>query len=199
MKAAMSKQQMQTLVFMGLFAVLGLYFYVQYYFLPTSQKASQLEQEVRAARDRLRGLQASTVNQEALQVQYREVEQAVASLRKSLPSESELSSVLETLSGLAAKSNVKLQTIFPERVATSSSSSNSSDPAVYKEIPIQVDALAGYHELGMFLNQVEVGDRPMQVLSLRINGSQKYPKLHQINLVLRAYFAVTEDLGKNGA
>ncbi len=197
MKSAVNKQRLQTLLLLGLFVILGLYFSVQYYFLPTSRKASSLQQEVRTVRDRLRGLEAMTANQEALQAQYLQVEQAVASLRKSLPSESELPAVLEVISGLAAKANVKIQTIFPERTLSTSKLSTSSDPAVYKEVPIQVDALAGYHELGLFLNQIEVGDKPMQVLSLRITSNPKDPKRHQINLLLRAYFAIAEEVAIN--
>ena len=197
MKAATNKQQVQAFVLLGFFAALGLYAYVQYYFLPTSRKASSLEQEVRAARERLGGLEAATANQEALQAQYLQVEQAVVSLRKSLPRESELPAVLEVLSDLAAKANVKIQTIFPERALSASKASSDSDPAVYKEIPIQIDALAGYHELGLFLNQMEVGDKPMQVLSLRITSNSKDPKRHQINLLLRAYFAIAQESAKN--
>ena len=60
---------------------------------------------------------------------------------------------------------------------------------LYKEIPIQIDALAGFHQMGMFLSRVESGAQPMQVRMLRISDNPSEPRRHVVKLQLVAYFA----------
>lgn len=192
MKPKISSDNVRAIGLTALLVVAGLYVYFEYYFVPTSKQLSSLEVQLRAARDNLKSLEAATANEAVLQVQYKQVEQAVASLRKSLPSESELPAVMEVLSNLASKSNVKIQTIYPER-QTTAPRAEGADPAVYREIPIQIDAVAGFHQLAGFLNQVEAGDKPMQVLSMRITANPKDSRRHQINLLFKAYFSVAVD------
>ncbi|MBI4341108.1 MAG: type 4a pilus biogenesis protein PilO [Candidatus Omnitrophica bacterium] len=184
------KQQVQTMALFGLFGALGFYVYVQYLFAPMSRDAKSVEQQVRGLRERLRSLEAATANEAALQAQYRQVEQVVGALRTAMPDEGELPSVIELVSALAEKSDVKIQTVFPQRTVAVSESSTGREAPVYKEVPIQIDALAGFHELGTFLSLVEMGEKPMQVMSLRISANPKEPRRHQVNLLVRAYFAV---------
>jgi len=186
-------RQLQSVLLIAIFGSLGLYVYVQYLFIPMSRNAKSVEQQVRIAREHLKSLEAATANEAALQAQYRQVEQVVADLRKAMPNETELPSVIELLSSLATKSDVKIQTIFPQRSAPAhgAASGAPSEPPVYKEIPLQIDAFAGFHELGTFLSLVEMGDKPMQVMSLRISSNPKEPRRHQVNLLLRAYFSVS--------
>ncbi len=194
MKTKFLSDSVRGILLAGLLVITGLYIYVEYYFVPTSQKLSSLEVQLRTARDNLKSLEAATANEAVLQAQYKQVEQAVASLRKALPKDSELPAVMEVLSTLASESNVKIQTIFPERQSVVVSKvAEIADPAVYREIPIQIDAVAGFHQLATFLNQVEVGDKPMQVLSMRITANPKDSKRHQINLLFKAYFSVTTE------
>lgn len=193
MKSKASSETIKTIALVSMLAVTGIYVYVQYYFVPTSQKLSNLQAQLRQSRDKLKSLEAITANEALLQAQYKQVEQAVALLRKSLPGESELPAVMEVLSNLASKSNVKIQTIFPERSSIAVNKALSLDPSVYKEVPIQIDAIAGFHQLATFLNQVETGDKPMQMVSMRISSNPKDPRKHQINLLLKAYFSIAAE------
>ena len=186
--------QLRTMGLIGGFTLLGLYVYAQILFMPMNREARAVEQQVRTAREQVRSLEASTANESALQAQYRQVEQVVAVLREAMPNEGELPAVIELVSSLAAKSDVKIQTVFPQRSpapSTAASSAPAPESTVYKEIPLQIDALAGFHELGTFLSLLEMGQKPMQVMSLRIAGNPKEPRRHQISLLVRAYFAVS--------
>ena len=162
---------------------------------PLSREMTDLGQRVRAARDKVRLLETATSNEVALQDQHNQLDHSVMALRRMLPSEDELPSVIALLTDLANQAQVKIQTIFPQRTAADSlaldSKGGSTDSSVYKEILIQIDALAGYHQLGTFLNLVESSEKPMRLASLRIssNANAREVKQHQVKLLLRAYFA----------
>ncbi len=196
-KRAGVKRELQVVILIGLLGVGILYVYFRYIFSPLSRGAANVGREVRAAQEQLRTLEAVTANEAALKEQYRQVDDTVRSLRKAMPIEAELPSVMEFLSSLASKTSVKIQTIFPQRPSGPSRlqalQQAKDEQTVYKEILIQIEALAGYHELGTFLSLVETGERPMQVASLRISSNPKESRRHQITLVIRSYFATGDD------
>lgn len=201
-RPAGAKRELQAMLLIGLLGVGILYVYFLYIFSPLSREAANVGRGVRAAQEKLRALEAATANEVVLKEQYRQVDDTVHSLRTAMPIEAELPSVMEFLSSLASKTNVKIQTIFPKRqsglmqpqaLQQQPKDSRKDEEAVYKEIPIQIDALAGYHELGTFLSLLETGERPMQVASLRISGNPKESRRHQINLVIQSYFAVVDE------
>ena len=191
-------RELRVFLLIGGLGLIILYVYFLYIFSPLSREAADVARQVRAARERMRTLEASTANEAALKEQYRQVEETVRAFRKTLPVEAQLPSTLELLSSLASKTNVKIQTIFPQRAGSplqqaKEQNGKAQDPVVYKDILIQIEALAGYHELGTFLSLVETGERPMQVASLRISGNPKEPRRHQINLLLRSYFSIGDE------
>jgi Tfp pilus assembly protein PilO len=149
--------------------------------------------QLKATREELRGLEAVVANETALKEQEQQVQQTVVSLRALLPGENELPAAIERLSDLATQTQVKIQTIYPHRPVSEQTGSGekgrASAAAVYKEIPIQIDAICGFHQLGTFLSMVESDTRPMRVANLRISGNPKDPKRHMIKLLLRSYFA----------
>jgi Tfp pilus assembly protein PilO len=186
------------IVFLGgpVFLLVIFWAYPAYILAPRFKSLSSLGQQVRATREQLRGLEASVVNEAMIREQYDQVNETVASLRHLLPPEEELPAVIEYLSSLASKSSVKIQTIFPQRSTDDREASQKgqgpSGMVVYKDVPIQIEALAGYHQLGAFLSLVESGDKPIQVSSLRISADRREPKRHIIKLLLRSYFAVQD-------
>ena len=181
-------------------AVLGILILTAYLagLIPLKRQGASLALQLQSARERLRMLETATANQAALQEQYRQVEQTVASLRGVLPAEGELPATIERLSDLANQAQVKIQNIAPQRtLVTPGDLQNGSGKApagpvvYYKEVLIQIDALAGYHQLGTFLSLVESGEKPMQVSSLHISENQKDFKRQRVKLLIRAFFAVS--------
>ena len=152
------------------------------------REAMNLGQRVRSAREQLKTLEVATTNEAALRAQHQQVSQTVESFKHLLSSDEELPALIERVSALATQASVRIQSVFPQR-PLETTQAGASEPVVYKEIPIQVDALAGYHQLGMFLSLVESGEKPMRISTLRIAGNQKDVRRQTIKLVLRAYFA----------
>ncbi len=197
----------------ALVVVLGigiLWVYFNYVVAPLGRSSSSLASELRKAREQLKSLENATSNETTLRTQYEEVNQSVASLRKLMPMETELPSVIESLSDLAGQSQLKIQTIFPLKGLESQvdlalvNSGRPSESAVYKEVLIQIDALAGFHQLGTFLSLVEADQKPMRLASLRISQSPKESKRQTVKLMIKAYFstaagAASSGLGLSGA
>ena len=72
---------------------------------------------------------------------------------KQLPVEHEIPRLLEGLSNLAKTANIKIISITP--IPSSTKDTAGKKKVYYKEIPIRISAKSGYHELGIFLNNLE--------------------------------------------
>ena len=199
MKLKLSPREQKTLLSVAGLGVVILWVYATAIVRPLMRESGQLGHQLRKAREQLKLLEASTANEGALREQHRQLEQEVLSLRKFLPSEEELPAAIELVSDMASRSQVKIQTIFPQRPVGNEDGGGKKDkdaaltqPAVYKEVLIQIDALAGFHQLGAFLSLVEQGDKPMQIANLRITQDPKETRRFRIKLLLQSYFAPSE-------
>lgn len=196
MRWGLSVREQRTVLLGGALAALVGWLYLAYVTGPLMREAANLGRQAQSAREQLKVLETVTANETALRAQHRQVQETVASLRRLLPSEEELPAVIERLSDLASQSQVKIQTIFPQRSSGSAEAAGGArgaepEAVVYKEVLIQIDALAGYHQLGTFVSLVEAEDKPMRIASLQISGDSKEAKRHRVKLLLRSYFATT--------
>ena len=196
MKLGLSMLEQRTILIGGALAVLVFWLYGVYMVGPLMKEAAGLGEHVRLAQDQLRALEMVTANEAAIQTQHRQMSDTVKSLRNLLPAEEELPSVIELLSNLAGLARVKIQTIFPQRSAPAAEGGSeepktdaAAEPPVYKDVIIQIDAQAGYHQLGMFLSLIESSSKPMEVASLQISADPNDPQRHIIKILLRSYFA----------
>ena len=199
MKLGLSTRELRTVLIGGMLGIVVLYVYAAMILTPLWREASSTARRVSDAQAQLAALRQATTNDTTLREQHRSLQEAVIALRGQLPSEEELPAVIEFLSGLASQTQVKIQTIFPQRPVNAlddrllaGSGKAAAELMVYKEIPIQIDAQASYHQLGTFLALVEASDKPMQVATLRISGNPKEPRWHNVSLSIVTYFAVRE-------
>ncbi len=192
MKVDLSNRSQQMLVFVGCLVLVNLWLYIRFMITPLAREAVNLSHQVQTARDHLRALEMGTANAAALQEQYRQLNQSIAAQRQLLPPEEELPATIEFLSRLASQTQVRILSIFPQRTPDAGKGVPESAPLVYKDIPIQVDAMAGYHQLGTFISLIESGEKPIRISSLRISSNPKEPKRHTIKLLLRSYFSSSQ-------
>ena len=199
MKLGLSPRALRTVLIGGVLGLLVIWMYLAMILKPLWREAASLGQQVLTARQQLAALQQAMTNEAGLREQHRRLQETVLSLRSDLPSEEGLPAVIEFLSGLASQTQVKIQSIFPQRPIEppdgrlmGEKAEGSAGLMVYKEIPIQIEAQASFHQLGTFLALVEASDKPMQVSTLRISGNPKEPRWHNVNLSIVAYFAVRD-------
>ncbi len=115
----------------------------------------------------------------------------VSLYEKQLPAEQEIPSLLEYLSAIAKKSNVTIIGITPGQPGTLTEG-KSRESQVYQELPIVISAKSGYHELGMFLSNIENSDRFMKVIDIDIKVNKATPRRHDVELVLYTYVLLNE-------
>ena len=209
MKLTLSKREQKVVLSVILLAAVIGIVYIMLIVGPLKRSLASLNAQVKSAREQVKTLEAAVTNEDALRKQYEEWDRKVSALRSHLPSQEELPATIEFLSDLAAQTQTKIQTIFPQRdegeaagkgsaagKLGKSSGKDAKRPAgvedasaVYKNVLVQIDAMGGFHQLGTFLGMVEMGNKPMQVSSLKILNNPKDPRRLFIKVVLRAYFA----------
>jgi Tfp pilus assembly protein PilO len=195
MKPGQFKRERQALVGALAVSVGILWAYYAYAITPLLRRMASATDSVHRADVQLKHISQMVGEMPQLQQEHDRLAASVKTLREGLPSEERLPAIIEFLSDLASQTGVRIQTIFPQRsietlgVAPGLEQSVVKPPELYRGIPIQIDALAGFHQLGAFLARVESGSQPVQLRSLRISGNPKELRRHNIKLVLLVYFA----------
>lgn len=199
MRLGLRERQKRALISGGVVVVLGAWLWFIVGFIGGA--AMRQGQEIAQAKDKLKLLQSVTANEALVRTQHEQLAQTVQSLRTVLPAETELPAIVAQLSDFASQATIKIQSIFPQRPAANQPpiGSRSAKGArgqgsltVYKEIPIQIDAVGGYHELGMFLSLVESSKKLLGLASLRVTGNAQDTKRHTLKMVINSYVAVDD-------
>jgi len=98
---------------------------------------------------------------------------------KQLPEQKEIPKILESLSEIAIGAGVKIIAIKPAE--------SSVEGAIYQEMPIQIKAKCGYHQLGRFINSLETGDRFMKVTDINLASNAEDMLNHNVELQIKTY------------
>ncbi|GEM_PF-2424325 len=99
------------------------------------------------------------------------------------PPEEQLPELLETISQMAKAAQVQLISVKPQ----GDFSKLIPGPSGYLELPIQVEASAGYHQIGLFLDTLEHSDSFVRLQEMKIQADPKDIWHPQVTLILRAY------------
>jgi len=89
-------------------------------------------------------------------------------LSEQLPQETEVSTLLGEIQGLVNKSGLTLKLWKPEKRRTHPS-------GLYEEIPIAVDLIGGYHNLGVFLDSIGKVKRIVNILNIKMGQAKAGP------------------------
>lgn len=185
-------EKRRLLVGMGALAALALYAYVLYLLQPLARAVIHLSQQVREVSRQVQQIEQVVAQATNVQQEYSSLETRVAQLRDQLPSENELPTVIEWISELASQTGVKILSIFPQRAAQPLEPDAQLSPGLYKAVAIEIDALSGFHQLGMFLSRVESGDQSVEVKQLRVSHSERELRRHNVKLILLTYVTITD-------
>ena len=192
MRFSLTKREQRTLlIVLPLTVVVGWAYWMLVSYL--AREAARLDLSLKTQQSQLAILERVTNQEETLRKRRGELEDAIKAYRTVLPNEEELPNVMQFLSDTASQTNVTIQAIFPQK-GTEDKDKGKDDkdkkeaaPVGYKQVPIQIDAVAGYHQLGTFLSHVESSPHPVQVISLKVSENPKDPKRHLVRLVIQTY------------
>ena len=213
----------QRLLLGGLLGIMAVWVYSLYVLAPLIRQTVTVKQALATTRQQVSLAQLMIANEPNLREQHRRLTESVANLRLLLTTEEEIPSLIKLLSDLASQANVKIQTISPLREEGEHPFQDSpavaidpmamaaaamtpvagqipgqpgvpQPPSLYREVPIQIEAVAGYHQLGVFLELMETAEKPLLLTSLHIAQDEKELKRHPIELTLHTYVAAPEPL-----
>ena len=193
MRLSLTKREQRTLlIVLPLTVVVGWAYWMLVSYM--AREAARLDQSVKTQRSQLAILERVTSQEGTLRKRESDLQEAILAYRIGLPSEEELPNVMQFLSDTASQTNVTIQAIFPQKGTEDKDKDKGKDdkdkkdmPVGYKQVPIQIDAVAGYHQLGTFLSHVESSPHPVQVISLKVSENPKDPKRHLVRLVIQTY------------
>lgn len=157
---------------------------------PAFVKIGSLSQEIKETKQKVRTTQQGLANMTRMKLEIARLRQKAEVMEVRFPSEAELPNLLEHLSTVAKKSNVKIIEISPSRsVAVASQVPH----ARYRELPIVILARSGYHELGTFINQLENSERLFSVKDISVKSDPSDQRMHHVRLILETFVREKEN------
>jgi type IV pilus assembly protein PilO len=193
------KREQQVIVLVALAALVGVGVCYAVVVGPLLRSLRQQRESLRTARASLQQIEQAIAREPQWRTQLDALTFDMKALHEAMPAEEALPAVIERLSEMATRAGLKIQTIFPQRTTEGRESKDAPTADLYKEVPIQIDALSGYHQLGMFLSSVERHAQPMRLKNLRITSNNKDGKRHNVKMVVVAYFATSQAKHAEGA
>lgn len=162
--------------------------YVSFIILPkmselarTSREVSDLKDQINVVTSRVKKMEETSGKLESLRNEQK-------TYAKQLPPEKEVPSLLEGLSSIAEKAGVDIKSITPYAIIEPDP--KFAQDVYYREMPLLLTAKSGYHQLGMFISDLEEAQRFITIEDVRIRYDDKAPRMHNVRMLLKTYVAV---------
>ena len=127
-----------------------------------------------------------------------ELQRRLADLKRILPDEREVSVLLKQVSDLGVESGLEIISWKPEKKSVASN-------GLYVEIPVKVEMIGGFHNLGKFYSKLSCFERIVNVLDINMKPStqsqgKKKDNIWRNSIAFKAmtYSSVSEEEGTAG-
>ena len=176
------KNQKQMLAIIAATVILALFLYITFVLSPQIVRIFGVSGQLAKARADLRDAESDIARIGNMKAAIEAYKTKVGRYEKTLPTEEGIPSLLESLSEMAKNSNMNIAGIVPVQPSDTRAQSR-----VYKEIPITINAKAGYHELGYFMSSLENSDRFIKISDMQMKFNRPTPKKHDTELLVVTY------------
>ncbi len=183
-KNTLTDPEKKKIFLVGGVAIVVLFVYFQLLLGPALGRIGRVRSEARQLRQSLKAVQAGLSQLPQMEKKTTRLREKVRMAEDHFPSKLELPELLERLSEVAETSDVKIVEIEPTKPLSLESG---GDQPLYEEVPIALNAKSGYHELGLFINQLENSKRYFVVKDIRIKKDSSDSKRHHVDLVLQTF------------
>lgn len=125
------------------------------------------------------------------QQELQRLSEKVKAMNTKIRTREEMTLIIDNVSRLARANGVRIEQIMPD--------SESSEPILkntggqYFIIPLRVEARAGYHSFGKFLNQIEREEAFLTLGDFSIQGNPTDSTKHKINVNIKAIVFESRD------
>lgn len=179
------KEKQKVYVLFGIIGIAALFIYFNLLLKPAFSKFISKNREFCSLKASFRSSKDLIDNKDRLSEQYDSIKKEAELIEKRFPGQDEISVILEDLSRIAEASGVKILRIKPLEEELKGSSEQGL--GFYSEFPILIEARAGYHQSGLFINQLESADRFIKITELDIKRSSEDSRRHNIKLKACTY------------
>ncbi|MEA3328238.1 MAG: type 4a pilus biogenesis protein PilO [Candidatus Omnitrophota bacterium] len=186
-KLSKEKSQLLILSFLVMIIILAGYFY--FFLTPKVAALGTALTQTAVLRKKIIAADDLIANTGKFKSEIAELKEQVGQYETRLPAKKEIASILNQLSGLASREQIKIIGIKELELEKSKDDPKKS---AYDEIPIQIDMKSGYHQLARFINQIESSDRLMKIESLKVNFDPRDPGKHTVRIIVSAFVLVKE-------
>ncbi|MEW5805929.1 MAG: type 4a pilus biogenesis protein PilO [Acidobacteriota bacterium] len=129
---------------------------------------SEMNKDINDMQAKLEKKQQEIKKGQAIEAKLPEFEREIANLeeklgylRQILPTEPETGDLLKDIKSLADRANLELKLFDPESF---------KQQEFYKEFPIKMEIIGGYHDLGIFFDQIGKYSRIVNITNVLINA-----------------------------
>ena len=147
--------------------------------LPVSQLLTHRLSLISAAQTELDSLKDDKQNEALIRKKWDSIQKELMDNETRLSS-GQVSSLLENLSKLATESGVKIVSLKPTETTAPAGKK-------YFAVPVQISAVAGTHELGMFLEKLEAGGTFFKITDIKISANPVNERKHAIEMMTETY------------
>ncbi len=155
------KYKVAIAVFLLLLPVV-LFFFVSYQ--PNYQKITTLSDQQAKIEEKLKEIRTILQNRPKLQQEFDTTRAAFEDASKLLPKDKEIPKLLADISALGRTAGLDFLTFKPQADVPKD---------FYAEIPIDIDLIGPYHNVGFFFDQVSKLDRIVSVLNVKMGTPKK--------------------------
>lgn len=149
-------------------------------YMPKSTEINGLEDSIAKLDSEISTSEIKAKKLVALKIENARLKTRLAKLKEQLPEENEVSGLLRQISDLGLKAGLKIILWKPEGKSPDSS-------GLYVKIPVTVDVITGYHNLGVFFSYISRLPRIVNISGIKLSN----PALKEGFRVLSANFTAT--------
>lgn len=157
-----------------------LYVYVDFMYLPRSDLAAQLEQDIQRETQTLEKGKRIAANYQTVQEDYSRLMTSWEVAQQLLPTQKEMEGLLRSVTLAGQRHNVDFLLFRP---------GSPVEQPYYWENAIEIKTLSGYHDLGRFLSAVAALDRIVNITNLRMTAYR--PNKGRSPMTVEADFVAT--------
>jgi len=162
------------------------------FILPKNKEIKELEVKIAKQENEIAKDQAKAVKLPELTLENERLRKRMNELKQQLPEEKEVSTLLRQVSDLCIRSGLKVVFWRPEQKKTHPS-------GIVYEIPVRVELLGSYHNLGYFFSSITKLNRIVNISDIKLGD----PKPEKGGTILKMSFIATtfsavpeEEIGK---
>jgi len=198
-KLKLSKEETEKLVLLGIVGAIAFFSLIQFSTLPLLSGIGKLNKDINKEREALKNADSLIKNKPQLEKRLEKLTAQVDAYEKAIPAHTDMPNILQEISGMASDCKVKISKIEPLRSEKQLNPSNGAKgkpvakqeagkpKALYSEIPIQVEAKGGYHEIAEFINKVETAPNVMSIGDIELHSNADDISNHSARLLIIAY------------